>query len=77
MFEKIYLIIFFNAGAIFGPLRLKTKHRELYRRYYLPWAIETGRNIKPLLNVYWEKRWEQDIDELRDELNIKKFSIPS
>lgn len=69
-------IICFNSGAIFGPLRLKPKNRDQYRRYYLPWAIETGRNIKPLLNIYWEKRWHQDLDELRAELNIKKLSIP-
>ena len=72
---KDFSFNFFSSGAIFGPLRLKPKHRELYRRYYLPWAIETGKNAKSLMSVYWEERWNQDADELRSELNIKKLSI--
>jgi ubiquinone biosynthesis protein COQ4 len=65
-----------RIGAIFGALRLKPKHRQLYQKYFLPWSIETGRQLsQPLLNVYWEKRWNQDINEIRDELNIKKLQI--
>lgn len=57
-------------------MRLKTKHRKLYRLYYLPWAIKNGSNAKPLMNVYWEKRWEQDIDEIRKELNVELLELP-
>lgn len=56
-------------------MRLKTKHRQLYQRYYLPWALENGRNVKPLLNVYWEKRWNQDIELIRKELCVELLPI--
>ena len=58
------------TGALFGPLRFLPKQRANYVDKYLKWAIEVGMNAKPLLNVYYEKRWEQDMDELRQELNI-------
>jgi ubiquinone biosynthesis protein Coq4 len=29
-----------------------------------------GSNAKFLMNVYYEKRWEEDINELRNELRI-------
>lgn len=57
-------------------MRLKTKHRKLYSQYYLPWAIKTGSDAKPLMNIYWEKRWDQDIDDLRKELNVEVLTIP-
>lgn len=57
-------------------MRLKPKHRKLYSNYYLPWAIKTGSNARPLMNVYWEKRWDQDMDAIRKELNIELLRIP-
>lgn len=63
------------GGAIFGPLRLKPKHRQLYRNYYLPWALKTGVNAKFLLNVYFEKRWEQPLSEFYEEMNIQPLEV--
>uniref|UniRef100_A0A903Z0F3 Ubiquinone biosynthesis protein COQ4 homolog, mitochondrial n=1 Tax=Anopheles minimus TaxID=112268 RepID=A0A903Z0F3_9DIPT len=59
------------GGAVFGAFRLRPKQRQNYLRQYLPWALRTGNRIKPLMSVYWEKRWEQDVSELRKELNIE------
>ena len=58
-----------TGGAIFGPLRFKPKQRDQYNAL-LPWALDQGLNAKFLLNVYYEKRWEQDIDEFRKEFYI-------
>lgn len=58
-------------GAAFGPLRLGPVHRQKYLSTYLPWAIRNGRNGKMLMCVYFEKHWERDLQELRDELNIE------
>ncbi|KAL4219182.1 Ubiquinone biosynthesis protein [Mactra antiquata] len=60
-----------TAGALFGPLRLGPKHREKYMTSYLPWAIRNGQNSKMLMCVYYEKQWERDLQELREELNIE------
>jgi len=64
------------GGAVFGAIRLKPKHRQLYRKYYLPWAIRTGTNADFLVNVYFEKRWEQPLAELHKELGIIPFAAP-
>uniref|UniRef100_A0A1B0GPL8 Ubiquinone biosynthesis protein COQ4 homolog, mitochondrial n=1 Tax=Phlebotomus papatasi TaxID=29031 RepID=A0A1B0GPL8_PHLPP len=63
------------GGAVFGAARLRPKQRKMYVRHYLPWAISVGKSVKPLMSVYWEKRWEQKIEEMRSELNIKILEI--
>ncbi|CAI4056919.1 hypothetical protein SUVZ_02G3260 [Saccharomyces uvarum] len=57
-------------GGILAPLRLKKAQRERLYNTYLPWAIRTGLSCKPLINVYWEKMLEKDVDALRKELQI-------
>ncbi|WVN90101.1 ubiquinone biosynthesis protein COQ4, mitochondrial [Cryptococcus depauperatus CBS 7841] len=57
-------------SSIFGPLRLKRK--QAWVRDWVPWALRTGREGRVLVGVYWEKRWEQGIGELRRELGVKR-----
>ncbi|CAG5018866.1 unnamed protein product [Parnassius apollo] len=61
------------SGGIWGAARLKPKHRQLYLKYYLPWAIMTGNNAKYLQGIYFEKRWDQDIDDFHKEMNIVRL----
>jgi len=63
------------CGGLFGAVRLKPKQREQYVKYYLPWAIQTGLNSNFMLNIYFEKRWDQPMEELHKELNIKPLEI--
>jgi len=58
------------GGAVLGPGRFKRDAQYVRFRKFRPWAIEVGQKSEFLLNVYYEKRWEQDIDDLRDELRI-------
>ncbi|XP_053209849.1 ubiquinone biosynthesis protein COQ4 homolog, mitochondrial-like [Panonychus citri] len=58
------------GAAVFGAYRLKPKQRAKYLDTHLDWAIKAGKQSKYLINVYFEKRWTQDIDDLRQELNI-------
>ncbi|KAL7664015.1 Ubiquinone biosynthesis protein COQ4, mitochondrial [[Candida] zeylanoides] len=61
-----------GLGALFAPLRLKPQQkRRLYRIYY-PWAIKSGLAAKPLINVYWEKILENDINDFRAEMGIEQ-----
>lgn len=39
----------------------------------IPWALYAGYQSKLLLNVYFEKHFEKNIDEFRKEINL----IPS
>ncbi|KAL7637293.1 UNVERIFIED_CONTAM: hypothetical protein RMT77_012018 [Armadillidium vulgare] len=59
------------SGALFGPLRFRPKQRATYINKLLPWTLRTCRNAKPLMTVYFERRWEQNIQDLRNELNIE------
>jgi len=54
------------TGALFGATRLKPKQRKKYVQTHLPWAIEVGRKSRPLLNIYYERRWEDRVDDLRN-----------
>lgn len=63
------------GAALFGPVRLRPKHRQLYLKYYLPWALQTAVNSEFLMNIYFEKRWEQPLDEFYREVNIKPLAI--
>ncbi|XP_014357897.2 ubiquinone biosynthesis protein COQ4 homolog, mitochondrial [Papilio machaon] len=63
------------GGGIWGAARLKPKHRQLYLKHYLPWAITTGNNAKFLQGIYFEKRWDQDIEDFHKEMNITRLSL--
>lgn len=58
------------AGAILGPIRFRPKQRQKYVKTYLPWAIKCGFNSKRIMNVYFEKRWDQRLQSFREELKI-------
>ena len=55
----------------FSMLSLIFRHRKRYLSIYLPWAVRNAKNGKFLMNVYYEKHWETDLTELRQELNIE------
>uniref|UniRef100_A0A3B4A0Z1 Ubiquinone biosynthesis protein COQ4 homolog, mitochondrial n=1 Tax=Periophthalmus magnuspinnatus TaxID=409849 RepID=A0A3B4A0Z1_9GOBI len=57
-------------GAVLGPLRLKTSHLQTLFKTLGPWALQNGRKARCVLNVFYERRWEQNVEELREELNI-------
>lgn len=61
-----------GLGAIFAPLRLKPSQKDRLYNIYYPWAIQSGLNSKPLINVYWEKILEKDVFQLRSELGIEQ-----
>ena len=59
-----------GLAAAFGPLRLDSAKRARLFREFVPWAIRCGSSARSLITVYWEKRWEQDVEELKAELGI-------
>lgn len=58
------------GGAVFGAVRLAPIQRRKYVQSYLPWALRCGHEAGFLYNVYFEKRWSQDFEDLRRELRI-------
>ncbi|KAK7895194.1 hypothetical protein WMY93_020519 [Mugilogobius chulae] len=58
-------------GAVLGPIRLKTSHLQTLFQSLGPWALQNGHRARCVLNMFYERRWEQSVEELRQELNIE------
>lgn len=61
-----------GLSSAFGPFRMSSSRRQLWYQDWVPWALRTGRQGRSLVGVYWEKRWEQGLGELRQELGVKR-----
>ncbi|TEB34605.1 ubiquinone biosynthesis protein COQ4, mitochondrial [Coprinellus micaceus] len=59
-----------GLAALFGPLRLNAQKRDRLFSEYVPWALKCGGSARPLITVYWEKRWEQNVEEIKKELGL-------
>ncbi|EDO34664.1 predicted protein [Nematostella vectensis] len=61
-----------TLGSIFGPLNpeVTPKHREQLRSYYIPWALSNGMKAKFIMNVFYERHFEEPIDSLRKKMNL-------
>lgn len=59
-----------TALALGASINLKPPQRERLWREFVPWAVKCGSNARCLITVYWEERWEQDLDELKRELGV-------
>ncbi|XP_036185395.1 ubiquinone biosynthesis protein COQ4 homolog, mitochondrial isoform X2 [Myotis myotis] len=57
-------------GALFGPIRLSAQHLQVLVSELVPWAVQNGRRAPCVLNLYYERRWEQPLKALREELGI-------
>ncbi|KAM9735139.1 ubiquinone biosynthesis protein COQ4 homolog, mitochondrial [Menidia menidia] len=60
-----------TLGAVLGPLRLNASRLQSLFTSLGPWAVQNGRRARCVLNVFYERRWEQSLEELRQELNIE------
>uniref|UniRef100_A0A6G1S8P0 Ubiquinone biosynthesis protein COQ4 homolog, mitochondrial n=1 Tax=Aceria tosichella TaxID=561515 RepID=A0A6G1S8P0_9ACAR len=58
-------------GGLLGPLKLRNRDCIEYITKDLPWALKCGKGSKFLMNVYFEERFDQDIEKLRSELKIE------
>ncbi|XP_058301392.1 ubiquinone biosynthesis protein COQ4 homolog, mitochondrial isoform X2 [Hylobates moloch] len=57
-------------GALFGPIRLGAQSLQVLVSELIPWAVQNGRRAPCVLNLYYERRWEQSLRALREELGI-------
>ena len=57
-------------SATVGSMRLNSKDQNILWNVYYPWAIQVGTQSTFLLNVYYEKELDEDIDVLRKRLGI-------
>ncbi|KAM6183088.1 ubiquinone biosynthesis protein COQ4 homolog, mitochondrial isoform 3-T3 [Erethizon dorsatum] len=57
-------------GALFGPIRLSARNLQVLVSELIPWAVQNGHRAPCVLNLYYERRWEQPLAALRRELGI-------
>ncbi|XP_077002251.1 ubiquinone biosynthesis protein COQ4 homolog, mitochondrial [Tamandua tetradactyla] len=57
-------------GALFGPVRLNAQSLQVLVSELIPWAVQNGYRAPCVLNLYYERRWEQSLKALREELGI-------
>lgn len=60
------------TGGIFGTFRLRPKHLRLYLNSHLQWAVRNGLNARPIMNIFYEKHWEQPLSEIRSFMKIEE-----
>ncbi|XP_068727744.1 ubiquinone biosynthesis protein COQ4 homolog, mitochondrial-like [Montipora capricornis] len=63
-------------SSIVAPLRLTARERAYLRRYYIPWAVYCGYQSKFFMNVYFEKHFQEPIDDVRQKMNFTPAPKP-
>ncbi|XP_024918588.1 ubiquinone biosynthesis protein COQ4 homolog, mitochondrial isoform X2 [Cynoglossus semilaevis] len=64
-----------TLGAALGPLRLNARRLQKLLTVLGPWALQSGRQARCVLSVFYERRWEQSLEDLRRELNIQPAPV--
>lgn len=57
-------------SSLFGPFRMESSERRRLLAAYGSWALKCGGSADCLIGIEWEKEWEKDLTELRQELGI-------
>jgi len=52
-------------SSLVGPLGLEFKDRAILRSQLIPWAIRCGTRCSNLMNIYYEKHFEEDLETFR------------
>ncbi|XP_026210920.1 ubiquinone biosynthesis protein COQ4 homolog, mitochondrial isoform X2 [Anabas testudineus] len=60
-----------TLGAVLGPLRLNARRLQKLFTSLGPWALRNGRQAHCVLSIFYERRWDQSLEDLRQELNIE------
>ncbi|XP_076140400.1 ubiquinone biosynthesis protein COQ4 homolog, mitochondrial isoform X1 [Alosa pseudoharengus] len=58
-------------GAALGPLRLSSSRLQTLATSLGPWALRSGRRARCVLSIFYERRWDQNLEDLRKELDIE------
>ena len=59
-----------TLSAVFGPIQLSHSEQQILLRKQIPWALACGRASTLFMNIYFERYFEKDINELRRMMRI-------
>ncbi|KAH6874914.1 ubiquinone biosynthesis protein coq-4 [Thelonectria olida] len=71
-FEFANTLLPMTGLSVFAAATMKRGERRRFASIYLPWAIKNGARSKDVINVFWEERLRDDVEELRAELGIER-----
>lgn len=71
-FEFANTLLPMTGLSILAAATMKPSERRRFAGTYLPWAIRNGARAGEVINVFWEERLEDDVDELRRELGVER-----
>ncbi|KAH0833186.1 ubiquinone biosynthesis protein COQ4, mitochondrial [Lanmaoa asiatica] len=69
-FEFANLGLPMTALALGASVKMKAAQRDRLWHEFVPWGIRCGGSARCLLTVYWEERWDQEVQELKKELGV-------
>ncbi|CAK9186212.1 unnamed protein product [Ilex paraguariensis] len=52
-------------SVIGGTARFSEKQRTLFYQHYFPWAIQAGMRCTDLMCVYYERHFDEDLEDVR------------
>ncbi|KAB5560169.1 ubiquinone biosynthesis protein coq4, mitochondrial [Coniochaeta sp. 2T2.1] len=70
-FEFANTLLPMTGLSVFAAATLKPSERRRFWDIYLPWAVRNGLRAEEVINIYWEKEMETDVDELRARLGVE------
>ncbi|KAH7884343.1 coenzyme Q biosynthesis protein Coq4-domain-containing protein [Phlebopus sp. FC_14] len=59
-----------TALALGASVKMKANQRERLWKEFVPWALKCGSRGRCFITVYWEERWEQNVEEIKRELGV-------
>lgn len=62
-------------SALVGPIKLSTSDRYTLKQRYIPWANEAATTCQDLLSVHYEENLDKQVNDLRNELNLKVIRV--
>lgn len=71
-FEFANTLLPMTGLSLFAMTRMKAVEQTRFWKIYLPWAVSNGLRSKDVINVYWEKELERNVDDLRKELGVER-----
>ncbi|XP_065842324.1 ubiquinone biosynthesis protein COQ4 homolog, mitochondrial-like [Oscarella lobularis] len=62
-----------TLASFFGPLRLTNEERVELVTGYMPWVTRSAVKTQFLMNIYYEKRFEQNLDDFYKEIGFVPY----
>ncbi|CAN0929407.1 Ubiquinone biosynthesis protein COQ4 homolog, mitochondrial [Linum grandiflorum] len=68
-FQQMYLPMCLMS-VVGGTVRFSEKQRKLFFQHYFPWATRAGTQCTDLMCIYYEKHFDEDLEDVRRKWGI-------